>query len=343
MSTLEELLTFIQTTLLSIRSLVVCLFVRNREAPPPLASDLEKCLGDIEHGNGPGNGPLDTSTPGAETNIFNKIASSKQSGASQSKIGSKSKLPAVSPLAMVTNVLRVSAPSKTSTKSGSMRENELQALPKPTPLRRMPRYLNLTGAPPVKSLPSVKTSPSGKTAHRGSLVWFATPAVPTLKMDSDSVDLVVRIQRALRTQEDENEDEVANARGLVKRDSVWSGLAPLDAADEEDEDHEEDYGRQLSIQWTSYSPSTPSSDDHLFGCPPFEFSHLPYLQSSGSVLSLQPSSSTDSFNDLLASVDRKHPGTEWRDIIEFSGDNICENEYEQEHEHEQWSEVPLDD
>jgi 2-hydroxy-3-keto-5-methylthiopentenyl-1-phosphate phosphatase len=121
-------------------------------------------------------------------------------------------------------------------------------------------------------------------------------------------------------------------------------IKDLDATDV-DEDDEDDYGQPLNVRSTCYSLSSRavfSSGSTVAILSSSESSELPYLRDSVSSLSMTSvsSSSFGSFNDLLASVERKYFGTEWGDIGKFSaGDESDEHGLGGIGDREQWSDV----
>ncbi|KAJ7620084.1 hypothetical protein FB45DRAFT_1094042 [Roridomyces roridus] len=209
---------------------------------------------------------------------------------------------------------------------------------KPTPLRRMPRYLNFTGNSPLEVSPakaSLKSSCSSMTPFPldGSPRGFktSTPVVGPLRLEAGlantsnrSLNLAVRIRSAIYGRKaDDDDDESLAARDLFNCDSICSGAA-LDGVLKliQDLDEEQDYGTPVRIQSTSYSPSK--------GSP----SMLPYLRGrSLSFASTLSNSSSGAFDDLLASIERKLPGNEWHDIVQFS--DSVESLEEEAH----WSDV----
>jgi hypothetical protein len=99
----------------------------------------------------------------------------------KSSHSTKVKIPVVTPLSVVTNLPRTSTPAYKYVQSRSHGENaHSQAPRKPTPLRRMPRYLNLAGTSPTKATSSM----SRKKSHRGSFVWFVDAAPQTCPVRS---------------------------------------------------------------------------------------------------------------------------------------------------------------
>ncbi|KAJ6552917.1 hypothetical protein B0H19DRAFT_1377666 [Mycena capillaripes] len=338
MSVFTKLVTFSKTTLLSVPAFLLRSFVRHPArlvSPYPLAPDLENCVVDVGHDG------CDFVQKGLdlEKGIFS--VSPIQDGSdfpTRSKHGQEfyhlqDSLPAASLLLVVTNLVRTSAitPQK-HVQSQSRGENvhsaRSQVQRKPTLLRRMPRYLKITGAAPAQATSPVKNTPSGKKARRGSLVWFLaahkSPPIPPLKLESASLDLATGIKRVFYTAHNEGGDchdaEYHNIRDLFNRDSVWPGLTSLDHIDAADEEDEEDgYGQPL-----------------MHALPNSQSSELPYLCDSVSSLSVSSSTSSESFNDLLASVERKWPGTEWSDNVQFSAD---EDNGDDNASKDEWSDV----
>ncbi|KAJ7288635.1 hypothetical protein C8J57DRAFT_1642749 [Mycena rebaudengoi] len=153
------------------------------------------------------------------------------------------------PLSIVTNLARIPTSNSKHLASKPQRENISPVAPrKPTPLRRMPRYLNLTGSSPTKAASPVQNTPGDSKPRRGSLVWFAdtlsnraasSPITPTranfcvsppispIKLESSrandlSFDLEARIHSVFyKNVDEEQEDE--DARDFFCRDSVCSG------------------------------------------------------------------------------------------------------------------------
>ncbi|KAJ7147666.1 hypothetical protein C8R43DRAFT_528403 [Mycena crocata] len=286
------------------------------------------------------------------------------------------KVAAPVPLSIVTNFARIPGSPRRHVQSKSQNENTsptpLQARRKPTPLRRMPRYLNLTGASPTKS-PCVKTPPSGSKSRRSSVVSFAnspvsrksprdsgygaSPFITPLKLESglpsESPDWATRVRSAFyKRRQDDYDDEHDDVRDFFNRDSKYSGVTldyAMDAitkldSQEDSEDDEVDYGRPISVRSTCYSPSREASSDISFNghkrllpsLPCAVSSELPYLRESNTGLSLSSSMSSGAFDDLLASVERKYPGQDWSEIVKFADDEEGINGTPQD---EQWSDI----
>ncbi|KAJ7114057.1 hypothetical protein C8R44DRAFT_881605 [Mycena epipterygia] len=264
----------------------------------------------------------------------------------------KHRTPQPLPLSTVANFARTPRKHIASKSQGENNDPSRTQARKPTPLRRMPRYLNLTGTLPT-NLPAYTQSSNGIKSRRASLVWFAdgpmdhdspcisesfcgdnsSPFVTPLKLESglqgESLDWAARIRSVFYKRDEGEDDEHESARDLFNRDSV--GFALDHAMDVIEhlpcDDDEYEYGRPLSIVSTCYSPSSDASTDAFFpACAlvsPLSFSsssELPYLRESNTGLS-HSSISSASFNDLLVSVERKHPGTDWKDVVQFTVDD----------------------
>ncbi|KAJ7476697.1 hypothetical protein FB451DRAFT_246453 [Mycena latifolia] len=363
MSVLSKITTFFTTTLLWMYAFLLRPFERRaaRHAsvvtPYPLMPEWETRILDISYdtsGSGVEKGmDLEQGVFADRKDLFSQVvhtktATSKQ-GRPDARGGSrplsrlsfsakdmKGQRAAAAPLSIVTNCVRASAPLHKRVASKTDRENTPLAPRKPTPLRRMPRYLNLTGTSPTKPAPSTAHSPSGSSKSRRSTlacpaeraarprksVSFATaessPCISPVKLESRrgpgaSIDFAARVRSVFYKRADVYDDEDCDSvRHLFDRDSLYSQPAARDC-DEEDDD---DYGTPLTLRSTCYSPSRPSARD-VFSAP--GSSRLPYLRDSGaswaSVARFSSSSSTTVFNDLLASVERKYPASEWTDIV----------------------------
>ncbi|KAJ6596022.1 hypothetical protein B0H10DRAFT_2232636 [Mycena sp. CBHHK59/15] len=217
---------------------------------------------------------------------------------------------------------------------------------KPTPLRRMPRYLNLTGASPTRT---TQKTPESK-ARRRSLVRCLDGASPTkyicigrspciaplkleLNPEAESVDLGARIKSVFYKHREHEEDDVRNffARGsdcsevALEQAMLFAKDLNSEGSHEEKEDKYEVYRAPFSFWPTciDVSPSISSSSDTCsvpgFVLPTPGFSELPYLHFGPlpSVSDISASSSSSSFNDLLASVDRKYAGMDWEDMVQI--------------------------
>ncbi|KAJ6552873.1 hypothetical protein B0H19DRAFT_1295264 [Mycena capillaripes] len=313
MSVFTKLVTFIKTTLLSIRAFLLPTF-RTPSSPSRIS---------LSTGTGPGELRC-RCWPQAADILFtagslveghanvSKIVSSKAVPTSQpggniakSSISAKDSLPATLPLLVVTNLVRTSAITP---------QKQVQS---------QRRGDNVHPARP-KSVPAVRNGVS--------------PLTPRLKLESASLNFATGMQSVFYTAHNDEEDchdaEYHNVRHLFNRDSVWPGLTSLDHIDAADEEDEEDgYGQPLSIRSSCYSPSSESSSEIFcvvaHALPNSQSSELPYLCDSVSSLSVTSSTSSESFNDLLASVERKWPGTEWSDNVQFSADEQRRRQREQ--------------
>ncbi|KAJ6580805.1 hypothetical protein B0H19DRAFT_1251099 [Mycena capillaripes] len=391
--------TFLKTTLLSILTFFLRMFAHSppHQAPSvtpyPLAPHLENCILDIGRNTSPGmdleKGVVGASYPrqAIENDAFshgaNKTVLCNSEAAAavppipvsravprpgvqwSSTAKPKQEIPQSSPLSVVSNFARVPGPPAKPTLPKTQGENsdpsQGQAPRKQSPLRRIPRYLNLAGTSPTK--PAIKQSPRGRSNSSGpyaikfmdraapcqlvsSCANGPSPFITPLKLESslpgDSVDWAARIRSVFYKNREGDEDLSESVRNLFSRDSTRSSIDldhSTDLIKDGDllnvlDDEEDDYGRPLSVHSTCYSPSSPtsSSSDESFEDPPpvspltcSWSSELPYLRDRQSALSLSSSVSSGAFNDLLASVERKYPGRYWKGIIQFtSGD---EEEY----------------
>ncbi|KAJ7743704.1 hypothetical protein DFH07DRAFT_777320 [Mycena maculata] len=375
MSVLSKIFTLVKITLVYIRAFLLHAFGSNHTdqkssvTPYPLALDLENCIIDIRcdtsepanTGMDPEQGVFNWASPTAEENIFNQIVNSQTTPPSDAEgppisrsidKGQLSKRPKIPPFSNVTNTVPPRTSPHKETLYNSEGENISPTRPqpsrKPTPLRRMPRYLNLTGASPTRSaVASVKKS-LGKFRH-DSLIhlgndWAArgcsspcksvqvepspfTPLKPGAGLAGDSDDLSARIRSAFYPSLPRADDEHENVRDFFNRDSECSGFAPnlaMNLIRDLDRDDEDDYDKSLSVRSTCYSPSKESACADSIPAPILRSSaasELSYLRdnSSPSITCLTTSSSRSSaaFNDLLSSVARKHPGTRWKHIVRF--------------------------
>ncbi|KAJ7745802.1 hypothetical protein DFH07DRAFT_942771 [Mycena maculata] len=270
------------------------------------------------------------------------------------------KIPAP-PLSVITNFVRTPAsPLVRHIPHRSQGENirpvHSQTLPRPSSLKRIPRSSDLTRGSSRSSATSISNPPGASRSRRGSLVWFASgqsvplvpgslPYITPLKLESglpvETVDLAARI-RSVFYKPGTDDDGLETVRDIFGRDSVYSlslprahfGIGYLDCVD----GFEDDYGRPLSVRSMCYYTSSSSSYDVSFSSPvclplhPSESSALAYLHNSSwgsiSALSATSSNSSATFSDLLASVERKYPGSDWTDIIQFAGDGekVCRSE-----------------
>ncbi|KAJ7663964.1 hypothetical protein DFH06DRAFT_1189063 [Mycena polygramma] len=256
------------------------------------------------------------------------------------------------PLSVATNFARVPGPpSKTAISRKIRDENKLPTPAQPS-RKQPPRYLNLGVSSPTK--PAKKQYPRHgkslgsniiKSMDRDTPSQLApSPLFPTpLKLEAgsipgDSQDWAARIRSVLYKTREGDEDLAESVRNLFNRDSVLA-LDPSEAVDIIEDrdlnlrlDDEVDFGRRFrrvdsTFCFESPSGQTSSSDESFDGPttpsspPPCSWSSgLPYLLERSTHLSLSPSLSADAFNDLLASVERKYPGRDWKDVVEFAAD-----------------------
>ncbi|KAJ7088826.1 hypothetical protein B0H15DRAFT_930882 [Mycena belliarum] len=353
MSILSQISTFFTTTLFWMYAFLLRPFTRRPShhdssvTPYPFAPDLETRVIDItcDSGGGVKTGKdleqgLSVDTTGLFTlGVHTKTAASNHNHpqpatlgpyalsrrSSLSAQGAKGKMTFTAALSTVTNYARTSAAPHKCTPTKSDRENAQAPPRKITPLRQMPRYLNLTGTSPTKSGGSLKPPPGcgGSKSRRSTLagpvertaprprksVSFATaesspcisPAKPEQrrKTPGASIDFAARVRSAFYKRDDMFDDDV---RHLFNRDSLISPSAACECDSEDEDDHSKPrpsrlpYLRDSTASWASASSSSGVSD----------------------------SSAGHMFNDLLASVDRKYPG-EWADIVQIAVGEKCED------------------
>ncbi|KAJ7288662.1 hypothetical protein C8J57DRAFT_1642800 [Mycena rebaudengoi] len=279
--------------------------------PFPLAPDLENCITDNSSSDGIAGHPRKmvdlemgictvpssyqhTPQVVSKMETFPKVMATPASAAITPK-----KPSGRPPLSIVTNLACIPASNSKHLASKSQSENISPVAPrKPTPLRRMPRYLNLTGSSPTTAASPVQKTPGDSKRRRGSLVWFAetlsnraasSPITPTranfcvsppispIKLESSRVndlsfDLEARIHSVFyKNVDEEQEDE--DARDFFCRDSVCSGagldelvflvkdldkLQPVPVDDDNEADDEEEDDYGETISILSTSDS-PSS------------------------------------------------------------------------------------
>ncbi|KAJ7654578.1 hypothetical protein DFH06DRAFT_1202782, partial [Mycena polygramma] len=260
------------------------------------------------------------------------------------------------PLSVATNFARVPGPPPKTAISRKIRDENKLPTPAQPSRKQPPRYLNLgvtsTAKPAKKQYPrhgkslgsniiieSMDRDTSSQLAPSAHAPLFPTP----LKLEAgsipgDSQDWAARIRSVLYKTREGDEDLAESVRNLFNRDSILAldQCEAVDIIEDRDSnlmlDDERDFGRHFRRVHSTFgfgSPSgqTSSSDESFDGPttpsspPPCSWSSgLPYLLERSTHLSLSPSLSADAFNDLLASVERKYPGRDWKDVVEFAAD-----------------------
>ncbi|KAJ6465198.1 hypothetical protein C8R47DRAFT_1155298, partial [Mycena vitilis] len=247
------------------------------------------------------------------------------------------------PLSVGTNLARVSGPHPKTAISRKFQDENRLPTPAQPPRKQPPRYLNLgatsTTKPAKKQYPrhgkslgsNIIKSMDRDTSSRLAPAALAPPFTTMLKLEAgsipgDSQDLAARIRSVLYKSREGDEDLAESIRNLFNRDSILA----LDQS--EPLDDEGDFGRHFRRVYSTFGFGSPSSQtsssDESFDGPTTPLSppacswssRLPYLLERSNHLSLSPSLSADAFNDLLASVERKYPGRDWKDVVEFAAD-----------------------
>ncbi|KAJ7777118.1 hypothetical protein B0H16DRAFT_1712166 [Mycena metata] len=275
--------------------------------PYPLAPHLEGCVLDIGVGRDASIVPLSEGERflrfgGAELTGFDAGETRRSATPTQNRYRSRAldskPLPttAKQPLGVVTNFARVPgarrksvpAPSKTrGAENGNGNPNQENEAPKKqSPLRRMPRYLNLARTSPTKSPGSKKHAHASSSSFRVESPTKAkakpdissesgSPGASPSKLESclahpadESVDWAARIRSVFYNKtwdadgdDDDDEDDLPESiREFFTRDSVGSDESVDGGTSTSNADaHEDDYGRPLGVRSTCSSPSSPTS------------------------------------------------------------------------------------
>ncbi|KAF8207135.1 hypothetical protein K438DRAFT_1962757 [Mycena galopus ATCC 62051] len=301
MSVFKIITTFVQNTLISLRSFVLRLFMGQPASvanPRPLPPDPENCVittvldGSefIDNGMDLEKGLFEVASPASDSVQSNIAVVMKHPTAPSAP---------TLPLSVVTNLVRTSARPPKRARSKSYGENDLPTgSRKPTPLCRMPVY----GPPrPLVWFMQSNASPRAIQRSRDTTSPPITPLTLESTIPGESVDFAARIQSAFykpRGEDDNDEAENDSVRDLFSRDSLakfslgdaMNIIKDLDAVDRDEDD----------------------------------------------TLSIASLKSSSAFADLLASIERNHPCTQWSDIVRFDDEN---SDAEDDDARSQWSDV----
>ncbi|KAF7345500.1 hypothetical protein MVEN_01568500 [Mycena venus] len=347
--------TFLRTTLLSILTFIMRLFARSRPRhtaaviPYPFAPHLENCIIDIGRDTSAHTGEkaIDLNKDVFDASYNCPVAGQAiQNDAFGQNSVNKPEAAAVAHRNVSPAPVSRIVPHSVFHSAAYLSSTTKQDSPVP-PLSvtdaAVPEfYWNL----PTKSS-GIKASPDKtNNVSRRKTDHDITPLKIESNLPGESVDWAARIRSVFYKNREGDEDLSESVRDLFNRDSASSPDHSMDIIKDGDLLDQDDYYGigPLGVLSTCCSPSSQASS-----CPapvsPLPYSgssELPYLRDSGHAspsLSASSSASSGTFNDLLASVERKYPGRCWKDIVKFSADGPYTGIAGGEKEKQQWSDV----